>query len=738
VYINISTDETAADKTICLDSSFFPSSGTWLWAGAESSAPSWGGPYCFTVVSCGDDSDGDGIGDLCDNCPDVYNPGQEDSDGDGVGDACDDDYVPFDIIKSDFVNMMYLEASDLDQDNEIDIVFSGMNGVGETHVGFGNGDGTFSLQHLGPWSVVTFAIDFMDEDSLLDIFAVSNTKVHVLLNQGDRTFETHSYDYILGTSVPSCATGYFNEDSYLDLVLAPRRVWYGDGIDSLGPWTALPFDIAGVEVSDFNRDGHDDLVVVADSAWILVNDGTGDFEAVSPGIPLPAALTFGVSTGNALADFDHDGNPDFATITPMIGEPCSEGDGWLSVVTVGFGDGFGAIASYDTLHSCGSAHNLVVADVNRDQELDLVVANAGNHELEIFFGDGLGEFEGPFKVGMGTDKLIFVLATGDVNRDGNPDFISGGDLTGMDSIIVAINQLPPVDIVNPDEMRAIGRDNVTIAVTNPYGYLISRNYISVAGADYWRRDVDNNGTIDESSIDYNTYLGEYQLQIATRPDADQGGLFSAGIRLNGSANRIIFLNYVAPGVTKEGGRFVSDTIEFFFEVETESSIQPMNGESITDNQPTFDWEDLLDQLPVADSFRFQLDRYYDFTSTPDLLVDSTGLLSPSCQIPISLGVDSVFYWRVISVVADIESDTTRTFAVHIKGFYCGDVDGNGTLEPDIADLVYLVTYMFQDGPEPPVMEACDIDGNGTPVPDIADLVYLVTYMFQDGPPLQCP
>lgn len=62
----------------------------------------------------------------------------------------------------------------------------------------------------------------------------------------------------------------------------------------------------------------------------------------------------------------------------------------------------------------------------------------------------------------------------------------------------------------------------------------------------------------------------------------------------------------------------------------------------------------------------------------------------------------------------------------------GDTDSNGS-GPDIADLVYLVNYMFQQGLIPACPEAADLNDDQSSA-DIADLVYLVSFMFQQGPP----
>lgn len=66
----------------------------------------------------------------------------------------------------------------------------------------------------------------------------------------------------------------------------------------------------------------------------------------------------------------------------------------------------------------------------------------------------------------------------------------------------------------------------------------------------------------------------------------------------------------------------------------------------------------------------------------------------------------------------------------------GNIDSIGGI--DVTDLVYLVNFMFKDGPAPPCFEEADVNGSGG-VLDVSDLVYLVNYMFKEGiDPESCP
>ena len=57
----------------------------------------------------------------------------------------------------------------------------------------------------------------------------------------------------------------------------------------------------------------------------------------------------------------------------------------------------------------------------------------------------------------------------------------------------------------------------------------------------------------------------------------------------------------------------------------------------------------------------------------------------------------------------------------------GDIDGSGSLPMNIADLVYLVDWIFAGGSPPICPQSADCDGDSTV--DIADLVCWVAWMF---------
>ncbi len=67
----------------------------------------------------------------------------------------------------------------------------------------------------------------------------------------------------------------------------------------------------------------------------------------------------------------------------------------------------------------------------------------------------------------------------------------------------------------------------------------------------------------------------------------------------------------------------------------------------------------------------------------------------------------------------------------------GNVDGDPSDQVDVADVTYLVDYMFFEGAAPPCEEEGNVDGMGGT--NIGDLTYLVGFLYFAGPvPPPCP
>ncbi|MBU8934174.1 MAG: dockerin type I repeat-containing protein [candidate division Zixibacteria bacterium] len=66
----------------------------------------------------------------------------------------------------------------------------------------------------------------------------------------------------------------------------------------------------------------------------------------------------------------------------------------------------------------------------------------------------------------------------------------------------------------------------------------------------------------------------------------------------------------------------------------------------------------------------------------------------------------------------------------------GNIDNDPSDEINIADLTYLVAYLFTGGPTPECLDEADVNGDGDI--NIADLTHLVAYLFTGGPePAPC-
>jgi FG-GAP-like repeat len=170
-----------------------------------------------------------------------------------------------------------------------------------------------------------------------------------------------------------------------------------------------------VEIGDFNRDNFPDIAVANtedSSVTILLGNGKGKFTEAT-GSPF---FSNRYPNDIVIADFNKDGNLDLGIANTEV-----------SFLTVLLGNGNGqfhqAAKSPFIVNAKPHTHGIATGDFNGDGNLDLATDSWGVNSVLIIFGDGKGNFDRQmsYKVGKRPYQRLRVA---DVNKDGKPDIVT--------------------------------------------------------------------------------------------------------------------------------------------------------------------------------------------------------------------------------------------------------------------------------------------------------------------------
>src|SRR2546422_583579 len=214
-----------------------------------------------------------------------------------------------------------------------------------------------------------------------------------------------------------------NGDGQLDLVATARlanpslHIWLGDGKGGFNPVTATWTDVGygALATGDINGDGFPDIVVASHFGGVQTLLSNGR----GGGFTEKLLRRGDGHVGAQLADVNGDGHLDLILL------------GYRNAgIEVYFGDGTGNWTLHTTLPETRPGRTmpgraLVVSDLNHSGHLDLVAAfqRWGGY---IYHGDGQGNFTGG-PVDLASPSTDFQsLVVGDVNKDGRPDLVFNG------------------------------------------------------------------------------------------------------------------------------------------------------------------------------------------------------------------------------------------------------------------------------------------------------------------------
>ncbi len=281
----------------------------------------------------------------------------------------------------------------------------------------------------------------------------------------------------------------FNGDGHLDLAVPTNNnnivLLYGDGSGAFTHTTNIPltnsnhsyYESRSVIVTELNGDGIADFIVVCypygtvdcTSSLMLLSDGLGAYTITDTGIKADNVL---------IEDFDKDGIKDMVTVA------------WSGIPSYFLkGKSDGTFQPKVAIADLGGL-DIVSGDFDKDANLDLAVVNPTSDGIDLFKGNGLGNFV--FDTTIYSENTPRAIKNGDLNGDGNLDLICTdynsisvfkGDGTGTFStpLTYYIGDIFLTDVIVND----FNNDGVQDAIGSDGGFYVFRgntgNEINVKG-----------------------------------------------------------------------------------------------------------------------------------------------------------------------------------------------------------------------------------------------------------------